>query len=136
MLAARTAPGFRTKVPMRSPGIFKHKVIILGFGKSVVCHTTAEMHCDLKEVEIDEQEKAAGCLVVQITRRDKGNKLSCQGLILRWSSPERKTNSRVGRFSYYGNRKGRRFDEHIKEGQPAEVDFDWFTDEPKVIEII
>ncbi|KAH7112428.1 heterokaryon incompatibility protein-domain-containing protein [Dactylonectria macrodidyma] len=136
VLAARTAPGIRTKVPLRSPGKFKDEVMILGFGESVVCYATAEMHCDVKEAKIDEEEEAAGCLVVEISRRNDGDKLSCQGLVLRWSSPERKTYSRVGRFSYYGDRKGRLFAEHIKDGQSAELEFDWFTDEPKVIEII
>lgn len=121
---------------MRSPGIFKDEVMILGFGKSFVCYTTAEMHCDVKEAEIDKEEEKAGCVVVEISRRHDGDKLSCQGLVLRWSSPEKKTYSRVGRFSYYGDRKGYLFEEHVKDGQSAEVKFDWFTDEPTVMEII
>ncbi|KAI0535350.1 heterokaryon incompatibility protein-domain-containing protein [Xylaria digitata] len=136
VLAARTATAVRTKVPLRSEGKFKDKVMIIGFGESLVCYTTAEMHCDVKDAEIDEEEEAAGCLAVEITRRNDGGKLFCQGLVLRWSSPERKTYSRIGRFSYYGDRKGQRFTEHIKDGQSAEVEFDWFADEPKVIEII
>ncbi|KIW88153.1 uncharacterized protein Z519_11264 [Cladophialophora bantiana CBS 173.52] len=141
VLAARTAPATRTKTPLRSPGKFKDEVTILGFGKSFgkpfVCYVNAEMHCDVQEAEIDAVEQAAGCLVVEITRRtDRDNKLCCQGLVLRWSSPERKTYSRVGRFTYYGDRTGRLFAEHVKAGQFAEVEFDWFADEPKVIEII
>lgn len=136
VLAARTAPGMRTRTPLRSPGRFKDEVMILGFGKSFICYAMAELHCDVQEAETDEIEEAAGCLVVEITRRNHGHELSCQGLVLRWSSPERKTYSRVGRFSYYGDRKGHLFPEHVKDGQSAEVEFDWFTDEPKVIEII
>ncbi|EXJ66237.1 uncharacterized protein A1O5_10389 [Cladophialophora psammophila CBS 110553] len=141
VIAARTAPASRTKTPLRSPGRFKDEVMILGFGKSFgkpfVCHVSTEMRCDVQEAEIDAVEQTAGCLVVEITRRtDRDNKLCCQGLVLRWSSPERKTYSRVGRFTYYGDRKGRLFAEHVKAGQPAEVEFDWFADEPKVIEII
>ena len=136
VLAVRTAPGLRTKVPLRSPGKFKDELMILGVGKSVVCYATAEMHCDVNEAEIDEEEKATGCLVAEISRRNDRDKLSCQGLVLRWSSPERKTYSRVGRFSYYGDRKGHLFPDDIKDGQSAEVEFDWFTDEPEVIEII
>lgn len=130
VLAARTAPGFRTKVPLRSPGKYKDGLTILGFGKFGVCYATAEIDCDIEE------EDAAGCLVVEISRSNDRDKLSCQGLVLRWSSPERKTYSRLGRFSYYGHRKGRLFAELVEDGQSAEVEFDWFTDESKVIEII
>ena len=136
VLAARTAPGMRVKAPLRPPGKFKDEVMILGFGKSVVCYAIAEMHCDVKEAEIDEVEEAAGCLVAEISRRNDRDKLWCQGLVLRWSSPERKTYSRIGRFSYYGDRKGRLFPDLIQAGQSATVEFDWFTDEPMVIEII
>ncbi|KAI0400752.1 heterokaryon incompatibility protein-domain-containing protein [Xylaria palmicola] len=136
VLAARTAPGIRTRVPLRSAGKFKDWVMIVGVGKSVVCYATAELHCDIQDAEPNEVEDAAGCLVVEIVRRSDGDKLSCQGLVLRWGSPERKTYSRLGRFSYYGERKGRLFAEHVKDGEPEDVDFDWFTDEPKVIEII
>ena len=136
VLAARTAPGMRIKVPLRPLGKFEDELMILGFGKSFVCYATAEMHYDVEEAEIDEEEQAAGCLVVEISRSDDTDKLSCQGLVLRWSSPERKTYSRVGRFSYYGDRKGHLFADHVKDGQSAEVEFDWFTDEPTVIEII
>jgi hypothetical protein len=136
VLAARTAPGTRNKVPLRSPGKFKDELLIIGIGKGVVCYATAEMHCDVEEAEIDEVETGAGCLVVEISRMNGRNKLHCQGLVLRWSSPERKTYSRIGRFSYYGDRKGHLFAEHVKDRQSAVVDFDWFTDEPMVIEII
>lgn len=136
VLAARTAKGMRYKTPLRSPGKFKDEVMILGFGKSMVCYATAEMHCDVEEAEIDEVEEAAGCLVAEISRENNENKLYCQGLVLRWSSPERKTYTRVGRFSYYGDRKGYLFPDHVKDGQSAEVEFDWFTGEPTVIEII
>ena len=136
VLAARTAPAVRNVVPIRSPGKFNYDVTIYGFGKSMVCYTTARMDCDFKEAKIDEVEKATGCLVVEIIRRNDKDNLICQGLVLRWSSPERKTYSRLGRFSYYGNRKGKLFEEFIKDGEPREVDFDWFTDEPQVIEII
>ncbi|MCJ1401284.1 hypothetical protein MMC11_004496 [Xylographa trunciseda] len=132
VLAARTAPGVRTKAPLRSPGKFVDRVMILGFGKSVVCYTTAEMYCDVEEAEFNEQEEAAGCLVAEISRSNDGDQLICQGLVLRWSSPERKTYSRVGRFSYDGDRKGYL----VKDGPPTEVEFDWFTNEPTVIEII
>lgn len=110
--------------------------MILGLGRGFVCYATTEMNCDVPEAEIDETESIAGCLAVEITRRTEGEKLSCQGLVLRWSSPERKTYSRVGRFSYYCDRKGKRFAEHLEEGMSEEVEYDWFTDEPKVIEII
>ena len=136
VLAARTAPGVRIKAPLRPPGTFKDEVMILGFGKSMVCYATAEMHCDVEETEIDEVEEAAGCLVAEIARRNDKDKLWCQGLVLRWSSSERKTYSRVGRFSYYGDRKGHLFSDHVKDGQSAEVEFDWFADKPTVIEII
>jgi hypothetical protein len=136
VLAARTAPGTRNKVPLRSPGKFKDELLIIGIGKGVVCYATAEMHCDVEEAEIDEVETGAGCLVVEISRMNGRNKLHCQGLVLRWSSPERKTYSRIGRFSYYSDRKGHLFAEHVKDGQSTVVDFDWFTDEPMVIEII
>lgn len=136
ILAARTARGKRTKVPLRSPGKFKDEVMILGFGKSVVCYATANMHCDVKEAEIDKVEEAAGCIVAEISGSNDRDKVSCQGLVLRWSSPERKTYSRVGRLSFHGNNKGRLFADHVKDGQPAEVQFDWFTDEPEIIEII
>ena len=94
------------------------------------------MDCDLEEAEMDEEEEAAGCLVIEISQRNDGDKTSCQGLVLRWSSPERKTYSRVGRFSCYGDRKGHLFADHVQDGQSAEVEFDWFTDETTVIEII
>ena len=136
VLAARTAPGMRNKVPLRSPGKFAYEVMILGFGKSFVCYTTAEMHCDVKDAEIDKEEEEAIYVAVEISRRNDGDKLFLQGLVLGWSSPERKTYSRVGRFSYYGDRKGYLFKEHVKDGQSAEVEFDWFTNEPTVIEII
>ncbi|KAK4691159.1 hypothetical protein P7C71_g5781, partial [Lecanoromycetidae sp. Uapishka_2] len=136
VLAARTAPGFRTKAPLRSPGKFQYKLIILGLGKSVACYANAKICCDVEEVEIDKEEEAAGCLVVEIFRRNDRDKLHCQGVVLRWSSPERKTYSRIGQFSYYGERKGHLFADHTEDGQSAEVDFDWFTDEPKIVEII
>ncbi|KAI0433591.1 heterokaryon incompatibility protein-domain-containing protein [Xylaria sp. FL1042] len=136
VLAARTATAVRTKVPLRAAGKFKDEVMIIGFNRSLVCYATAGMDCDVQEIEIDDDEEAAGCLVVEICRRNDGENLSCQGLVLRWTSPERKTYSRIGRFSYYGRRKGRLFSEHIRDGQSAEVDFDWFSDKPKVIEII
>jgi hypothetical protein len=136
VLAARTAMGVRTRVPLRSAGNFKDELKIIGFNKSVACYATAEMDCDVEEAEMDEIGKAAGCHVVEIYRRNDGNKLSCQGLVLRWSSLERKTYSRIGRFSYYGDRKGYLFAEHVKDGQSVEVEFDWFTNEPTVIEII
>ena len=136
VLAARTVQGVRTKAPLRPPGTFKDELMILGVGKSVVCYATAAMHCDVEEIEIDKVEESAGCLVAEITRRNDGNKLYCQGLVLRWSSPERKTYSRIGQFSYYGDRKGYTFSDLVKEGQSAEVEFDWFTDKPTVIEII
>ena len=136
ILAARTARGIRTKVSLRSPGKFKDEVMILGFGKSFVCFATAQMDCDVKEAEIDEVEEAAGCIVAEISGSNDRGRRSCQGLVLRWSSPERRTYSRVGRFSFHGDRKGRLFEEHVKDGQPAEVQFDWFADEPEIIEII
>lgn len=136
VLDARTAPGVRSKVPLRAPGRFKDELVIWGIGRSVVCYAIAEMDCDIEEAEIDEEEKAAGCRVVEIARRVDGDKLHRRGLVLRWSSPERKTYSRVGRFSYYGDRKGRLFAEHVREGQSKEVDFDWFTGESHVIEIV
>ena len=136
VLAARTAPEMRVKAALRPPGKFIDEVMILGFGKFVVCYAIAEMHCDVKEVEIGEVEEAPGCLVAEISRRNDRDKLWCQGLVLRWSSPERKTYSRIGRFSYYGDRKGRLFPDLIQAGQSATVEFDWFTDEPMVIEII
>ncbi|TRX96824.1 hypothetical protein FHL15_002130 [Xylaria flabelliformis] len=136
VLSARSATAVRTRTPMRAEGRFKDEVMIVGFGKSFVCYTTTAMDCDVKDVEIDDDEESAGCRVVEITRRNEGNNLHCQGLVLRWSSPERKTYSRLGRFSYYGKRKGKLFKEHVKDGESGEVDFDWFTDEPTVIEII
>ncbi|KAI1279987.1 heterokaryon incompatibility protein-domain-containing protein [Xylaria sp. FL0933] len=136
VLAARTATAVRTKVPLRAAGKFKDEVMIIGLKRSVVCYATAEMSCDVQETEVDADEEAAGCLVVEICRRNDGDNLSCQGLVLRWSSPERKTYSRIGRFSYYGRRKGHLFAEHVQDGQSGEVDFDWFSDEPKIIEII
>ncbi|RYP56070.1 hypothetical protein DL771_012133 [Monosporascus sp. 5C6A] len=135
ILAARTVPGVRSKVPLRAPGTFKDELMILGIRKSVVCYAVAEIDCDVEEAEIDEEE-AAGCLAVEISRSVNRDKLHCRGLVLRWSSPERKTYSRVGRFSYYGGRKGRLVAGQPREGQSAEVDFDWFTDELQVIEII
>jgi len=134
VLAARTAPGVRTKVPLRSPGKFKDEVMIIGIDKSVVCYTMAEMNSDVEEAEWDKENSS--CRVVEITRNSDGDKLICQGLVLQWSSPERKTYSRVGRFSYCGSRKGRLFDDLVQDGQPAVVDFDWFSDEPEVIEIV
>ena len=136
VLAACTVPGVRTKVPLRSPGKFKDQLMILGIDRSVACYAIAEMHCDVEEVEIDKEEEAAGCLAAQISRRNERGKLICLGLVLRWSSPERKTYSRIGRFTYCGDRKGRLFPELIKDGQSADVDFDWFANEPTVIEII
>ncbi|KAI1749902.1 heterokaryon incompatibility protein-domain-containing protein [Xylaria castorea] len=136
VLAARTAAAVRTRTPMRSAGRFKDEVMIIGFGKSFVCYTMAAMDCDVKDGGTNEDEEAAGCRVVEISRRNDGDKLSCQGLVLRWSTPERKTYSRIGRFSYYGERKGSLFKEHVKDGESGDVKFDWFTDEPTVIEII
>jgi hypothetical protein len=111
-------------------------VTIIGIKKPIVCYTTADVDCDVQGEEIDEDEEKAGCLLVEISRSDRGEKLSCQGLVLRWSSPERKTYSRVGVFSYYGDKKGKVFEEFQREGENEHVDFDWFTDEPKVVEII
>ncbi|KAK0739487.1 hypothetical protein B0T21DRAFT_143074 [Apiosordaria backusii] len=136
VLAAHTAPAVRQKVPLRSPGKFKDELMIMGFGvPRKVCYAVAEMHVDVEE-EMDEVETVAGCLVVEICRSTHGDKISCQGLVLRWSTPERKTYSRVGRFSYYGDRKGKLFPELTEDGEPGEMDYDWFTDEPRVIEII
>ena len=56
--------------------------------------------------------------------------------MLRWSSPERKTYSRVGRFSFYGKRKGKVFADFLREGDPDEVDVDWFAGDVKVVEIV
>lgn len=136
VLTTCTAPGVRTKAPLRSPGKFRDEVMFLGFGKLIVCYATATMDCDVEEAEIDEEEEAAGYLVVEISRRNDRDKTSCQGLVLRWSSLERKTYSRVGRFSYYGDRQGHLFADHVQDGQSVEVEFDWFTDETTVIEII
>jgi len=136
VLAARTAPGVRTKAPLRSREKFRDELMIVGIGNGIVCYATVKMHCDVEEAEIDEVEKAAGCLVVEISRRNAGDKLHCQGLVLRWSSPERKTYSRIGQFSYFGDCKGQLFPELVTDGQSAVVDFDWFTDEPMIIEII
>jgi len=44
--------------------------------------------------------------------------------------------SRIGVFSFLSKRKGRLFNEFLEEGGPLEVDFDWFTDEARVVEII
>ena len=114
--------------------------MILGFGKSsgksFVCYATAEMHRDIEAAEIDEMEESTGWLAVEITRRNESKYLCCKGSVLRWSSPKKETYSRVGRFTYFGDREGRLCDEQIQDGQPAEVAFDWFTDEPKIIEII
>ena len=133
VLAARTASGVRTKAPLRPSGKFKDELIILGFGESVICYATAEMHCDVEEQEIDEED--AGCLVVEISRRHDENNLWCRGLVLRWSSSEKTKYSRIGLFSYYGDRKGYLLAD-VEDGQSTQVDFDWFTDEPRVIEII
>ena len=133
VLAARTAPGVRTKARLTPSGKLKDELVILGFGESGVCYATAEMRCDVEEEEIDEED--AGCLIVEISRRHDENKLWCRGLVLRWSSSEKKTHSRVGRFSYYGDRKGYLLAD-VEDGQSAEVEFDWFTHEPTVIEII
>ncbi|KAI1429945.1 heterokaryon incompatibility protein-domain-containing protein [Xylaria sp. FL1777] len=137
VLAAPTATAIRTRVPLSSTGRFKDEVMIIGLGpESLVCYAIAEMYCDVQGLEIGEEEEAADCLVAAICRTPIGGKLSCEGLVLRWSSPERKTYSRIGRFSYYGDRKGHILPEYVKEGQSTEVDFDWFMDELQVIEII
>ena len=137
VLCAHTTPGARTKIPLRKAGTFKDQVTMFGFGEGVACYATAEMDCDIEDAEVDVTEETAGNLLVEITRSDErdGN-ISVQGLVLKWSSSDRKTYSRVGRFSYWGLKKGRKFAEHIKDGEVDEVYFDWFTDEPKVIEII
>ena len=136
VLAARTAGGMRTKVPLRSSGKFRDEVVILGSSEFLPCYATAEMYCDVEEAEIDDVEEAAGCLVVEICRSNDADKLSCQGLVLRWSSAERRTYSRLGRFSFKGDRKGHIFPELVEDGQSAEVEFDLFRNELKVIEII
>jgi hypothetical protein len=137
VLSARTAPGVRSKVPLRAPGQFKDKVMMIGFDKELICYAHAEMDCDIFGLDIDPEEEEAGVLLVEITRADaRDNNLSCQGLVLQWASTERKAYRRVGRFNYWGRRKGRRFKDHIKEGEDEDVGFNWFTGEPKVIEII
>lgn len=136
MLAASTAPGLITKEPLRSPGKFKDKLMIMGVGESIPCYTNAEMDRDAEEADIEEEWEVTECLVAEISRRNDGDMLFCQGLILRQSSPEKETYSRVGRFSYYGDRKGYPVPDHVEDELPAEVEFDWFTNEPTVIEIV
>ncbi|KAK4455314.1 hypothetical protein QBC34DRAFT_481428 [Podospora aff. communis PSN243] len=135
-LCARTHPGFRRRVPLRSPGRFRDEVTLIGIKKPLACYATVELRVDVLGEGLDEDEERAGCLLVEITRRMEGEKLSSPGLVLRWSSPERKTYSRVGVFSYHGEKKGRVMEEFWKEGDPKEVEFDWFSDEPMVVEII
>jgi hypothetical protein len=135
VLSARTTPGVKSKVPLRAPGHFKDNVMMLGFGKGFVCYAHAEMDSDIEAEDIDSEE--AGVQLVEITRADeRDNNLSCQGLVLKWASPERKAYQRVGRFNYWGKRRGRRFHEHVEEGEDEHMDFDWFTGEPVLIEIV
>lgn len=77
VLAARTASGARKKTPLRSPGKYEDEVMIIGFGKSIVCYAFAEMHCDVENAAIDKEEEAAGCLVAEISRRNDRDKLFC-----------------------------------------------------------
>ena len=97
---------------------------MIGIKKLFACYVTAELRID------------------EISRRTEGAKLSCQGPVLRWSSPERKTYSRVGLFSYHGEKKGEGTrgsfgrEGDPKEVDPKEVEFDWFSCEPAVVEII
>ncbi len=136
VLCARICVGRRYRIALRSPGRFKDEVQMFGMKRSVICFATAELRCDVEGEEMDEVEKNAGCLLVEISRRNEGVNLSCQGLVLRWSSPERKTYSRVGWFSYYGERKGRVFEDLLEEGDEEEVEMDWFTGKPEALEII
>jgi hypothetical protein len=137
VLCARTTPGARTKLPLRKAGTFKDQVMMLGSGESVVCYATAEMDCDVEDAEVDVMEETTDILLVEIIRSEgRDGNISVQGLVLKWSSPDRKTYSRVGRFSYCGLKKGRKCPEYIKEGEVDEINFDWFTDKPKIIEII
>jgi hypothetical protein len=110
---------------------------MLGIGRGVLCYGIAEMQTDVADTEADITEEKAGVQLVEITRSsERDGNISVQGLVLRWSSPERKTFTRVGRFSYWGLRKGRKFAEHVREGESEVVDFDWWSGEPEVIEII
>ncbi|KAK4967995.1 hypothetical protein LTR42_010325 [Elasticomyces elasticus] len=137
VLCVRTVSGSRTRVPLRKAGTFKDQALMLGFREGVVCYATAEMDCDVEDAEVDVMEETAGILLVEIVRSDeRDGDISVQGLVLKWSSPDRQTYSRVGRFSYWGLKKGRRFAEHVKDGEVEEVSFDWFTAMPKVIEVI
>ncbi|KAM7194690.1 Heterokaryon incompatibility protein (HET) domain containing protein [Naviculisporaceae sp. PSN 640] len=118
VLSARTAYGMRYRVELRSPGRFKHKLMIISAGDTrlsrVPCYATAETCLDVEDEEKDELEQSAGCLAVEICRtggdsRGGEENISVRGLLLKWSSPERKTYRRIGWFSYYGKRKGTPF---------------------------
>ena len=66
-MTARTALGIRNKIPLRSPGKFKYELLILDIGKSFVYYTTAEIYCNIKDVEIDKEEEEAICVAVEIS---------------------------------------------------------------------
>ena len=137
ILCARTTPGSVIRKPLRKAGTFKYQVMLLGIARGVVCYTTGEMDLDIEVTEEDADGGSTSVQLVEITRgNERDGNISIQGLVLDWSDFDRKTYSRVGRFSYWGLRKGRKFAEHIKEGEDHTVDFNWFSDEPKVIEIV
>ncbi|KAK0742805.1 heterokaryon incompatibility protein-domain-containing protein [Schizothecium vesticola] len=136
VLCARAVLGVRKRVPLRSPGTFRDEVAIIGVKKPVLCFAIAKLHFDVQGEEMDEDEEEAGCLLVEIVRSSNLGSLSFQGLVLRWSSPERKTYSRIGVFSLSGRRKGTLCEEFLEEGGPSEEDFNCFPDKARVIEII
>ena len=143
VLSAHTTLGFRSKVPLRSPGRFKYEVTMIGLGRpGLACCTHAEMNCDIEDEDMDCEEEKAGVLLAAITRSDeRDDNISCQGLVLSWASPERKAYRRIGKFSYWGKRRGRKLSISSQganrlEEEEEEVDFDWFTGEQKVIEIL
>ena len=96
-------------MPLRSPGQFRNEVRIFGVKKPVVCYAMGEVRVDVlgEFEELGEDKKRVCCILVEITRRTEGVKLSCHGLVLRWSSPERKTYaSGLGCFRIMERRRG------------------------------
>ncbi len=136
VIAASTHVGVRERVPIRSSGEFRDRVIILGRREHVVCYDMARIQCDVEEEEINDEEKSANCLLAAITRTNEGDKILCQGLVLRWSSPEKVSYSRVGQFSYSGNGRGHIFSHNGTGGPDADIAFDWFASKPTLLKIV
>lgn len=102
---AHVVPGMRYRVPLRAPNKYRDEAHMIGVKRPAACFATATLDCDVEGEDINEDEEKAGCLLVETLRSGQREEPLSQGLALRWSSPDRTTYSRIGRFSYQGEKK-------------------------------